>query len=264
MLIDEYDRFANTILAYRGAEAYQSFAIVTEPGTPFSADRPASIAPPARRRLVPCAGSGTLTATVDGGMGYAQPGSRGAGGVTSQPTTPVRFAPLRSAPLRSAPLRFAFIRFAPSRCASLRSAGRKRTARDDVAVAIAAAVSEGARMAKPPRRRRHYVAQQRMLQNLSDCAYYYRWRETRREGDSTPGEGAITFPRCRVSAGCVQPLCHLSLANGPPGICFRAARFILPRLAEIREGLSVPAEAAMRTAPMRAQGAGRSAPAGCG
>ena len=38
------------------------------------------------------------------------------------------------------------------------AAGRKRTARDDVAVAIAAAVSEGARMPKPPRRRRHYVA----------------------------------------------------------------------------------------------------------
>ena len=36
--------------------------------------------------------------------------------------------------------------------------GRKRTARDDVAVAMAAAVSEGARMPKPPRRRRHYVA----------------------------------------------------------------------------------------------------------
>ena len=36
--------------------------------------------------------------------------------------------------------------------------GRRRTARDDVAVAIAAAVSEGARMPKPPRRRRHYVA----------------------------------------------------------------------------------------------------------
>ena len=85
-----------------------------------------------------------------------------------------------------------------------------------------------------------------MLQNLSDCAYYHRWRETRREGIRTPGEGAITFPRCRVSAGCVQPLCHLSLANGPPGIYFRAARFILPRLAEIREGLSVPAEAASR------------------
>ena len=36
--------------------------------------------------------------------------------------------------------------------------GRRRTARDDVAVAIAAAVSEGARLPKPPRRRRHYVA----------------------------------------------------------------------------------------------------------
>ena len=36
--------------------------------------------------------------------------------------------------------------------------GRKRTARDDVAVAIVAAVSEGARLPKPPRRRRHYVA----------------------------------------------------------------------------------------------------------
>ena len=38
------------------------------------------------------------------------------------------------------------------------ASGRRRTARDDVAVAIAAAVSEGARMPKPPRRRRHYVA----------------------------------------------------------------------------------------------------------
>ena len=36
--------------------------------------------------------------------------------------------------------------------------GRRRTARDDVAVAIAAAVSEGARMPTTPRRRRHYVA----------------------------------------------------------------------------------------------------------
>ena len=35
------------------------------------------------------------------------------------------------------------------------AAGRKRTARDDVAVAIAAAVSEGARLPKPARRRRH-------------------------------------------------------------------------------------------------------------
>ena len=37
--------------------------------------------------------------------------------------------------------------------------GRKRTARDDVAVAIVAAISEGARMpAEAPRRRRHMVA----------------------------------------------------------------------------------------------------------
>ena len=36
--------------------------------------------------------------------------------------------------------------------------GRRRTARDDVAVAIAAAVSEGARLPAAPRRRRHYVA----------------------------------------------------------------------------------------------------------
>jgi|GEM_PF-906833 len=36
--------------------------------------------------------------------------------------------------------------------------GRRRTARDDVAVAIAAAVSEGARLPPPPRRRRHWVA----------------------------------------------------------------------------------------------------------
>ena len=36
--------------------------------------------------------------------------------------------------------------------------GRKRTARDDVAVAIVAAVSEGSRMPEAPRRRRHAVA----------------------------------------------------------------------------------------------------------
>jgi phage terminase large subunit-like protein len=36
--------------------------------------------------------------------------------------------------------------------------GRRRTARDDVAVAIAAAVSEGARAPKPARRRRHFIA----------------------------------------------------------------------------------------------------------
>ena len=38
------------------------------------------------------------------------------------------------------------------------AAGRKRTARDDVAVAIVAAVSEGARKPATTRRRRHYVA----------------------------------------------------------------------------------------------------------
>ena len=38
------------------------------------------------------------------------------------------------------------------------AAGRKRTARDDVAVAIVAAVSEGARKPATQRRRRHYVA----------------------------------------------------------------------------------------------------------